>query len=1219
MNKRGECSNMKRKLIGILIIISMIGSIVANFGQPIYALTWDISGSDGWNPAYAKNNQNDYLRDQQTGSGSVSQDIVGDATYPSTYIHFTDTEIAFRIRVNNIDKGTNSTNYIYDGFAFIGMDVDLNGSIDFFMGTYNPSGNNGIIGIYGSNGALTNLGPSSTGIDGKTIFQKPSNRGVNYSLTMADSNIDGNPDYFVSYKLSVSDITAALLTKGITFNKSTSFRFITGTAAQDNSFNQDINGMNKSGWTSGINWDQLGVFSPTMSADSSASTYSVVFDANGGKYSDNSIAMNVAQIYGNKYLFPLEPTRLGYTFKGWNTGANGDGTIIDETTHVTDAKTIYSQWSPEKIAVSFNMNYDGGIAPRGITVDYESIYGTLPDNLPRDGYTFDGWYSEPVGGNKVESSTQVTNLEDHTLYAHWTGIDVKVSFDKQGGVGTANSKTVTFGSEYETLPIVNRTGYDFVGWYTEAIGGTKVTSSTQVTNTNEHTLYAHWKGMTYLVSFDSNGGSANPTTQTAIYGSAYGTMPSAGVKTIDDVPYYFEGWHTDATTESGILVTDVTTVTTAGNHILYAHWSKIKTFNIGYIGNGNTSGTEPIDGKHYTSNAEITVPGKGSLAKIGYTFKGWDTNSDGTTVVYDPSDENKNTLTIGATSITLYAVWEPDSVTVSFDTQTVEVDSPTDKTVTFDSEYGDLKTISRTGYDFLGWFNGAILGDEVVSTSKVTNPLDHTLYAQWKARTYYVTFKAQVGTTDWDVISSATAIYDKRYGQLPTAKKEGYTFNGWFTEETGGTQVENDTVVKTDGNHSLYAKWTKLGNAKEEQKVNGLTGVIVGNLQSEADSYLERMGINRFVKVLMTVSNVDESNGEEHIKTGVDSVKAIAQDSNITIGLYLDMIIEKYFKVNEADNWTHDGLITKTNDLIEVTVSIPENIQDKSSYVVYRYHVDPVDNVGHVDTITSTPNADGEYIVLDKSNWTLKLHVLKFSVYGIGYVTPNNSPNGGGGGTVESKPALNKEDHFAYMLGYPDNTFRPENNMTRAEAAVMFSRLMVKKMEIDKQYTSNFTDIRGNEWYANAIGYMEGTGIIKGYENNTFRPDALITRAEFAALASGFDNLSTGISNVFSDVDDANWAKDYISSASAKGWVKGYTDGTFKPENYITRAEVVTLVNRMLNRAGDKMYIDTNKNGVKQYIDLNNSHWAYYNIAEASNAHLFQIVSTLEAWLSTTK
>ena len=148
-----------------------------------------------------------------------------------------------------------------------------------------------------------------------------------------------------------------------------------------------------------------------------------------------------------------------------------------------------------------------------------------------------------------------------------------------------------------------------------------------------------------------------------------------------------------------------------------------------------------------------------------------------------------------------------------------------------------------------------------------------------------------------------------------------------------------------------------------------------------------------------------------------------------------------------------------------------------------------------------------------------------------------------------------------------------------------------------------FSDVADSSWYAQAVNYLASLEIINGYPDGTFRPDAPMTRAEFATIASRFVELESTDSNIFSDVPSGHWAVAYINSAFAKGWINGYPDGTFKPENNISRAEVVTLVNAMLSRKIDE---DALALVVNPYPDLNSAHWAYAGIIEASIQHKYE-------------
>lgn len=218
--------------------------------------------------------------------------------------------------------------------------------------------------------------------------------------------------------------------------------------------------------------------------------------------------------------------------------------------------------------------------------------------------------------------------------------------------------------------------------------------------------------------------------------------------------------------------------------------------------------------------------------------------------------------------------------------------------------------------------------------------------------------------------------------------------------------------------------------------------------------------------------------------------------------------------------------------------------------------------------------------------------------------------------TADEEPMLNINDHYQYMVGYKDATFRPNNNMTREEAAVMFSRLMVRRPIKGHIYNHNFKDIANTRWSATAISYMNELGLIKGYPDGTFKPEKSITRAEFAAMATRFANLFGGGLQGFVDVPYTHWANDVIAKAASAGWVSGYPDGTFKPENKITRAEVVSITNRMLTRRADKDFITKHRSAILRFTDTP-THWAFYDIAEACNGHDYTRQGTIEEnWLN---
>ena len=211
---------------------------------------------------------------------------------------------------------------------------------------------------------------------------------------------------------------------------------------------------------------------------------------------------------------------------------------------------------------------------------------------------------------------------------------------------------------------------------------------------------------------------------------------------------------------------------------------------------------------------------------------------------------------------------------------------------------------------------------------------------------------------------------------------------------------------------------------------------------------------------------------------------------------------------------------------------------------------------------------------------------------------------------------LNRTDHFAFLVGYTDGTFGPERDMTRAEVTTMFARLLTEQIEADKAYSNTFSDVPKGCWAANYVGYMQQFGVITGYSDGSFRPDAPVTRAEFAAIASRFEKLTEG-SKSFTDVPDSYWAARYINFAATRGWVTGYSDGTFKPEDPITRAEVAAVTCRLLERSADQSYIRSHLKELRTFSDMTESHWAYWYAMEAANGHDYTKSGSSENWSRT--
>ena len=199
---------------------------------------------------------------------------------------------------------------------------------------------------------------------------------------------------------------------------------------------------------------------------------------------------------------------------------------------------------------------------------------------------------------------------------------------------------------------------------------------------------------------------------------------------------------------------------------------------------------------------------------------------------------------------------------------------------------------------------------------------------------------------------------------------------------------------------------------------------------------------------------------------------------------------------------------------------------------------------------------------------------------------------------------LNNENHFAYIVGYEDGTVRPNANISRAEVAAIFFRLLKDDVR-DDNLTANsvFTDVAFGKWYNKSISTMAKIGIVKGRTANAFAPNAPITRAEFAAICSRFDRSNVEIKSDFNDIS-GHWAENEIRRAASLGWIQGYTDGSFKPDQNITRAEAASMINRMLHRLPET--VDDLLDGMIQWPDNQPNDWYYINMQEATNSHDFK-------------
>lgn len=231
---------------------------------------------------------------------------------------------------------------------------------------------------------------------------------------------------------------------------------------------------------------------------------------------------------------------------------------------------------------------------------------------------------------------------------------------------------------------------------------------------------------------------------------------------------------------------------------------------------------------------------------------------------------------------------------------------------------------------------------------------------------------------------------------------------------------------------------------------------------------------------------------------------------------------------------------------------------------------------------------------------------LKFLLGGDGVTTPleqkvvaGNGSSGNGGSAIAPEKPTKKT--IAYIQGDAAGLFHPNDAITRAEVCMIFARLGTGTENFTGKYTSNFQDVATGSWYYDCVGYAQSTGLVKGYSDGNFQPDMQITRAEFSAIIARYAKLENGTTTSFSDVPANYWAAGFISALAQKKWVGGYEDGSFRPNQSITRAEAVTIINRMMGLTVDKAIIDAQISKLTTFTDVTSAHWAYYNILLAAN------------------
>ena len=694
--------------------------------------------------------------------------------------------------------------------------------------------------------------------------------------------------------------------------------------------------------------------------------------------------------------------------------------------------------------------------------------------------------------------------------------------------------------------------YIFEGWYSDEACNAKFDFANKTMPYDNITVYANWVPPVCNVEFVAYG-----ETVKTLYDVTYGKDIADKIPTVTlrdgDVLY---GWTYD---ELGTQLFKNDTLITK-SYTLYAQIGNKDGYTVTYDANGGT-GTAPTDPYHYAINkAAMVLSGSGLIAPLGTVFIGWNTAADGSGTMYYPGSAVPVT-----DNITLYAMWgdKTGSLEISKTISGNAADKDKDK----DKEFTFTVALTNEGKALSGAFGGVEFKDGKASF-KLKADESKTFTGLPDGIGYTVTESDNSGYSVSIKIDGADA--KAAQGTIALEHKTEVVFNnhkiysnpGIYTEITVEITGNSDSVVYDGTEHSVKDYTVKISDSRYTEKDFTFSGKALAS-GVNAGTYEMGLKADQFKNTNARFKNV-----EFIIKA--DGVLTITQRPlTITAGS-----AEGIAPVT-CDKYTVEGLATG----------------DK---------VDSVKLTGAQTTLGESPNVASDAVIKNAKGEDVTAN------YEITYVD----------GLLKGIELLEKEIHFNYVIGYTDGTIRPGNNISRAEVATIFFRLLTD--EAREQYTTtagNFTDVKAGMWCNRAIATLTNMGIIKGYTDGTFRPNADITRAELATIIARFAKLDVN-TKTFSDIN-GHWAQKSIELAAGNGWINGYTDGTFRPNKSIIRAETFAMINRVLDRQTESVSDLLPTSEMNMWSDnLNENAWYYKDVQEATNYHKCDRVgdSVYEKW-----
>jgi uncharacterized repeat protein (TIGR02543 family) len=891
--------------------------------------------------------------------------------------------------------------------------------------------------------------------------------------------------------------------------------------------------------------------------------HTVTFNSNGGTGTmANQVANIPTALTANTF------TRVGYSFSGWNTLANGTGTAYaDGAIYPFSADaTLYAQWTAlPNHTVTFNNNGGSGTMANQVA----NIPTALTANtFTRMGYSFSGWNTNAGGTGTAYADGAIYPFSaDATLYAQWTTLpNHTVTFNNNGGSGTMANQVANIPTAL-TLNTFTRSGYNFAGWNTLANGtGTAYANGAIYPFSADATLYAQWTALpNHTVTFNNNGGSGTMTPQTA-------NVPTAlTLNTFTRVGYSFSGWNTLAN-GTGTAYANGAIYPFSADATLYAQWTALPNHTVTFNNNGG-SGT--------MANQVANIPTAltaNTFTRLGYSFSGWNTNAGGTGTAY----ADGATYSFAA-DITLYAQWTAlPNHTVTFNSnggtgtmspQTANV--PTSLTA---------NTFTRTGYTFAGWnTNAGGTGTAYANGATYSFAADITLYAQWTALpNHTVTFNSNGGS---GTMTPQTA-------NIPTAltantfTRTGYTFAGWNTLANGtGTAYANGAIYPFSADATLYAQWTEIPNHAP-----------VANPQSVTTAEGTAKAIT------LTGSDVDGDILTYAIVTNPShgSLSGTAPNVTYTPAAYYSGADSFTFKVN-------DGKVDSLPATVSITVTAVNN--PPTDITISKSNIDENQAVGTLVGAFSTTDPDvGDTFTYtfcggtDDASFAIDGNSLKSAAI-FDYETRNSysicirSTDSGSLSTTKIIEILINDlldtSTFAdvpttywawrhieaiYMAGITGGCgtapliYCPTAPVTRAQMAVFILKAKYGAAYVPPDATGTiFLDVPANHWAGKWIEALAAEGITTGCGNNNYCPNAAVTRDQMAVflLRGKYGNTyappPVGDSTGFGDVPPNYWAAAWIKELAAQGITGGCGNGNYCPKAVVTRDQMAVFLAVMFN------------------------------------------------------